>query len=187
MPSKFKPLSSMSLVAAMLAVSVFGCQEPAKSLKNGPAELNKSDTASALPEPPADIDLSADFSGLETEPDQITVQHCLIGFRGTLPGKNVTRSKEEAARLAAQILTAARDGEDFGQLISTYTDDSPPGIYKMANSGVQANMGQGIYSRNGMVPAFGNVGFKLKVDGFGMSEFDSRTSPYGWHVIKRIK
>ena len=38
-----------------------------------------------------------------------------------------------------------------------------------------------------MVPAFGNVGFKLAVDEIGVADYDPTTSPYGWHVIKRVK
>ena len=42
-------------------------------------------------------------------------------------------------------------------------------------------------SRDQMVPAFGNVGFKLKVGEIGMAPFDRRDSPYGWHIIKRVE
>jgi parvulin-like peptidyl-prolyl isomerase len=38
-----------------------------------------------------------------------------------------------------------------------------------------------------MIPAFGNVGFALRVGGIGMAEYDAQQSPYGWHIIKRIK
>jgi hypothetical protein len=38
-----------------------------------------------------------------------------------------------------------------------------------------------------MVAAFGDVGFKLEVDSIGMSVFDAQKSPYGWHIIKRLK
>jgi parvulin-like peptidyl-prolyl isomerase len=38
-----------------------------------------------------------------------------------------------------------------------------------------------------MVPAFGNVGFSLAPGEIGMAEYDPRTSPYGWHIIKRLE
>jgi hypothetical protein len=124
---------------------------------------------------------------LAQEPDVIAVQHILIGFEGSLPGKPISRTKEEAEALAAELLSRARAGEDFDSLVKKYTDDSHPGIYHMANFGVAADLSQRVYSRGGMVPAFGNVGFSLKVGEIGMAPFDQQQSPYGWHIIKRIE
>lgn len=121
------------------------------------------------------------------EPDFITVQHILIGFEGSVPGKPITRTKEEAATLAAELLARAQKGDDFGELVKEFTDDSFPGIYKMANNGVEADMAQNIYPRGRMVPAFGDVGFPLPVGGVGMAAHDAEKSPYGWHIIKRIE
>ena len=120
------------------------------------------------------------------EPDYITVQHCLIGFRGSVPGKPINRSKEEARALATQLLADARAGANFEDVIRKNTDDSPPGIYKMANHGKMAK-GKEMFQRDGMVPAFGNTGFPLQVGEFGLAEHDSRESPFGWHIIKRIE
>ena len=122
---------------------------------------------------------------LDGEPSAITVQHCLIGFSGSLPGKYIKRSKEEAGKLATELLEKLKSGDDFDAIIKTYTDDSPPGIYAMANSGLPTS--EGVYPRDGMVPAFGNVGFKLDIGEYGVSEFDPKNSPYGWHIIKRLK
>jgi hypothetical protein len=36
------------------------------------------------------------------------------------------------------------------------------------------------------VPAFGDVGFSLDVDGIGVAEYDEASSPFGWHIIKRL-
>ena len=119
------------------------------------------------------------------EPAHITVQHCLIGFRTSVRGKNIPRSKEQAEKLANDILQRARDGEDFGKLVREYTDDSPPGIYEMANDGVAPS--RGVYGRRSMVPAFGNTGFPLEVGEYGIAEFDEKDSPYGWHIVKRVK
>ncbi|MFK7770260.1 MAG: peptidylprolyl isomerase [Mariniblastus sp.] len=125
------------------------------------------------------------------EPSHITVQHCLIGFAGSVPGKGITRSKDEAATLAAEILEKAKKGEDFDELVRTHTDDSPPGIYKMANTGFPGNpsrdVSKAVFERGGMVPAFGDVGFTLKVGEFGMSQHSADKSPYGWHIIKRVE
>jgi len=120
------------------------------------------------------------------EPDHITIQHVLIGFKGSVPGKNITRTQDEAKTLAEDILARAKKGESFDELVKKYTDDSAPGIYKMANNGVTP-AGDGEYARGRMVPAFGDAGFPLKVGEIGMASYDSTKSPYGWHIVKRLK
>ena len=117
------------------------------------------------------------------EPDHIQVAHILISFAGA--GTEATRSKGDAEKLAGDILARAKKGEDFHQLIKDLSDDPGEGVYGMSNVGVDPAGGE--YPRKGMVPAFGDVGFKLAVGGIGMSAHDPRTSPYGWHVIKRLK
>ena len=125
------------------------------------------------------------------EATHITVQHILIGFKGSLPGKPIKRTKEEAADLAKEVFEQAKSGEDFDQLVKKYTDDAAPGIYRMANLGEQSfmrgNPDDYVYARTSMVPAFGDVGFPLQVGAIGMSEFDPVASPFGWHIIKRLK
>ena len=69
---------------------------------------------------------------------------------------------------------------------SANTDDAFPGRYGMANRGVTP-AGGNEYARDGMVPAFGNVGFKLAVGEIGIADYDPATSPYGWHIIKRVQ
>ena len=129
--------------------------------------------------------MSDTVGGAKTEPEHIEVQHILIGFSGSVPGKRITRIKEEARELAYDLLAKAQAGEDYDALVRKHTDDSPPGIYGMSNRGAQP--GRGEYARDGMVPAFGDVGFTLDVGGYGMADHDPRTSPYGYHVIKRVK
>ena len=117
------------------------------------------------------------------EPQHIQVAHILISFAGA--GTEATRSKAEAEKLAGEVLARAQKGEEFKKLIKELSDDPGEGVYGMSNAGVAPAGGE--YERRGMVPAFGDVGFKLEVGGIGMSNFDPRTSPYGWHIIKRTK
>jgi len=117
--------------------------------------------------------------------EHIKLQHILIAFAGKVPGKNVTRTQDEARALAHQILNRAKKGEDFDSLVRTYTDDRAPGIYGLANSGVTPAPGE--FSRDRMVPAFGEVGFSLAPGEIGIAEYDPVKSPYGWHVIKRLE
>jgi hypothetical protein len=122
--------------------------------------------------------------GQRSEPERITVQHILISFAGA--GTSATRTKEEAATLATETLQRAQRGEDFGQLVQTLTDDSFPGIYRLCNTGFPPRSADE-YPRGGMVPAFGDIGFALEVGSVAMARFDPRTSPFGWHIIKRLE
>ncbi len=61
-----------------------------------------------------------------TEPEHIKVQHILIGFKGSVSGKPIIRSQEEARALAYELLEQAKAGTDFDQLVRKHTDDSPP-------------------------------------------------------------
>jgi hypothetical protein len=121
----------------------------------------------------------------DVEPQHVQVQHILIGFAGSVPGKAVTRTREEARALAYEILGRARNGENFDSLVRQYTDDSPPGIYDMSATGVAP--GPGEFARDRMVPAFGNVGFAIGPGNIGIADYDPESSPFGWHIIKRLK
>ena len=127
------------------------------------------------------------------EDDHITVQHILIGFKdavgfqGNAPQKAQARTEEEAKKLAEDIYSRAKAGEDFDKLVKENSDDSPTGIYQMANKGVQPNAAEGEYPRGQLVPAFGDVAFKLKPGEIGIANYDPTTSPFGWHIIRRLK
>lgn len=173
---------SLLIFGVLLSV---GCSPDGRSPATRP-QIKPPNTA---PTPEKEIPLTTLDNG---EPSHITVQHILISSRGRLPGKRITRTKDEAAALAQEVLDKAKAGEDFDALVQEFTDDAHPGIYRMANRGQEADPNNGdparrIMPRGGMVPAFGNVGFTLEVGEVGMSDFDLETSPYGWHIIKRLK
>ena len=44
-----------------------------------------------------------------------------------------------------------------------------------------------IFQRGSMVPAFGDIGFPLSVGDYGLASYDPDKSPYGWHIIKRLR
>jgi parvulin-like peptidyl-prolyl isomerase len=120
----------------------------------------------------------------QAEPDRIVVQHILVSFAGTRTA--ATRSKAEAETLAGQTLERVKKGEDFDKVMKELSDDPGPGVYGMANHG-RTPTSADEYPRKGMVPAFGDVGFKLAVGEIGMSVYDPKASPFGWHIIKRLK
>ena len=137
-------------------------------------------------------DLVANSAVLENgQSSHITVQHILIGFDGSVQGKEITRSQTEAQTLAMEVLEAAQSGDNFDQLVEEHTDDSSPGIYHLANKGqasekIRSKPLQSVFPRGDMVAAFGDVGFPLEVGEVGLAKYDPQTSPFGWHVIKRI-
>jgi len=121
------------------------------------------------------------------EPDRVAVQHILIAFKGSIPEEKVVRTSEEAQLLAMEIFERAKKGEDFDALVKKYTDDEYPGIYRMANIGLEPNKEKKEYSRAGMVRSFGDVSFSLPAGGVGLAVYDPQRSKYGWHIIKRIE
>jgi hypothetical protein len=178
-------LRRIIVVLLVVAFGALGCSkkestETAASSSTAAKTGEAAKTVSPKPAPPP----SQDTTGQD---DYIVVQHILIAFDGSIPGKNVERSKVEARELAQKLYERVQAGEDFDALVKEYTDDSHPGIYKMANFGIPPNPGERIYARAQMVRAFGDVGFPLKVGEIGLAEWDPETSKYGWHIIKRIE
>ncbi len=189
-----KTIELLFCVVVLTGWCFIGCENPAAksaalraSDEAKMAEAKKAKDEKAKDENPKDEKTESVKQTIDAEPPYITVQHCLIAFKGTLPGKPITRSKEEAKALAVQLLEKLRAGADFDEVIRDNTDDSPPGIYKMANYGSLPDQRSEIYGRGSMVPAFGDTGFPLQVGEFGLAEYDPTTSPYGWHIVKRIK
>ncbi len=160
-------------LAACLALGCGGGADPQPEPKPEAKPAPKEEPRPALmPEKLAD-----------PEPQHILVAHVLVSFAGA--GTPATRSREAAEKLAYQVLTRARKGEDFNKLIKDLSDDSGAGVYGMSNHRVSPVGDEA--ERRRMVPAFGDVGFKLEVGSIGMSVFDPQKSPYGWHIIKRLK
>ena len=124
-------------------------------------------------------------SAKKDEPEVVVVQHILIGYKGSIRGKEIERTKKEAKALALELLERAKKGEDFAELVQEYTDDRAPGIYKMANKG-QPRPADG-YGRDDMAYRFGDVAFSLEIGEIGLAEQHPAGSPYGWHIIKRLE
>jgi hypothetical protein len=137
-------------------------------------ERARADRATAAIEPPPD-----------RGPDRIVVDHILIGVKSpSFPdGK---RNAADAKTLAYALLAKLQAGADWATAKREHSEDPPPGgPYAMANRGVRP-AGRGEYPRDGMVPAFGDVGFALAVGAIGLADHDARTSPFGFHLIRRV-
>jgi len=125
-------------------------------------------------------------AGTAAEPERVTVQHCLIGFKRSVPNKTVDRTKADAGALAASILERARAGEDFDALVKEYTDDRYPGTYTLVNEGI-ARRSAAEFERGAMATSFGDVAFSLAIGEVGLAKYHAAHSPYGWHVIRRLE
>jgi hypothetical protein len=174
----FAKRSMLPAAVAVLFLPLIAC----KSSPSTPAPAAPSTEAAAVPAAATPVPAA---TPAPAAPEHIKLQHILISFAGKVPGKNITRTQEEARTLAAQVFDRAKKGEDFDSLVKTYTDDRAPGIYALANSGVTPSADE--FSRDRMVPAFGEAGFSLAPGEIGMAEYDPARSPFGWHIIKRLE
>jgi hypothetical protein len=169
-----KVAAADSTVKPALAAPESAATDSAKAPTGDPAKLG------TLPVKPA------------TAPPHIEVQHVLIGFMGTIPQKTITRSQDDAEKLAKDVLDRARKGQNFDTLVQQYTDDQFPGVYDMSNNGVAPDKAKGEFPRNGMVSGFSDIAFSLSPGNVDVSPYQPdktkpHYSPFGWHIIKRIK
>lgn len=121
------------------------------------------------------------------EPDRVAVDHILISFAGA--GTSATRTKADAEKLANELLKKLKDGGDWAATKKQFSSDPPPGgPYGMFQKPGAAKPGDVPRSgRGGMVKGFGDVGFKLQINEIGMANYDPASSPFGWHIIKRVE
>lgn len=105
-------------------------------------------------------------------PGTVRASHILMAYQGSgVPG--VTRGKEEALKLAQEILARAKAGEDFAMLANTYSDDG----------GGEGGGDLGFFGRGRMVKPFEDAAFALKPGQIsGIVE-----TQYGYHIIKRTQ
>ncbi len=137
------------------------------------------------------IKMRVEGASVFQEPDRVTVQNILVGFKdaagfqGNAPAKAKTRTQEQARTLAYDLLNRVKGGADFDGLVKEFSDDSFPGVYSMANTRINP-VGDEV-KREAIVQAFGDLSFRLQVGEVGITDYDKQTSPYGYHIIKRLK
>ena len=132
-------------------------------------------------------------------PAVITVDHILIGVQGH-PRMRVQRTEEEARQLVADIEAKLESGEDWTALKQQYSDDPgrdgvKGGPYTMDENQRPRDMekiSQGTFARSDMAKAFGDVSYTLQVGEIGVAQFQRNAtgagdSPFGFHIIKRVK
>ena len=125
--------------------------------------------------PPPDPIESADILARAAEKGPVSVLHVLIGFKDAPAARDPkakARSKEDAAKLVQEVLTKAKSGTDFKQLMKEYSED--PGS---KDSGRPYD----VTADAPMVEPFKKLSLRLKENEIGVVK-----TPFGYHVIKRL-
>ena len=83
---------------------------------------------------------------------------------------------EKSAEFRAQMTAGALTQEDFNAAMGAL------------QASLQMRMMDAVANpREKMVPAFGNIGFGLEPGEVGIATYDEATSPFGYHVIRRLE
>jgi parvulin-like peptidyl-prolyl isomerase len=109
-------------------------------------------------------------------PEQsIAASHVLIQYKGSMrAAPTITRSKEEAKKLATEVMNKAKKGQDFAALAKQYSDE--PGAKDRAGA-------LGKFTKGQMVKPFADAAFAMKPGEISnVVETD-----FGFHVIKRTE
>lgn len=164
-------------LAATLALAVtFGCADltrpPSDRVRPADAE---SVPAAAAPSDTALPGSTATAPAAPHQPEQIAASHILVAYQGATRAKpTVTRSRDEARRLAEQLSAKAHEpGADFARL-ARESSDAPTGI----EGGALPK-----FHRQQMVKPFSDAAFALKPGEIsGVVETN-----FGFHIIKRTE
>jgi PPIC-type PPIASE domain len=165
---------SSPALALALAFTLAGCADltvpgngappPAvePTIENAPAPEAPPPPAPTPPPPPQ-------------EEAKIGASHVLIQYKGSMrAAPTITRSKEEAKKLAAEVMAKAKKGQDFAALAKQYSDE--PGAKDRAGT-------LGKFAKGQMVKPFADAAFALKPGEIStVVETD-----FGFHVIKRTE
>jgi parvulin-like peptidyl-prolyl isomerase len=109
-------------------------------------------------------------------PEQsIGASHILIQYKGSMrAAPTITRSKDEAKKLATEVMNKAKKGQDFAGLAKQYSDE--PGAKDRAGA-------LGKFTKGQMVKPFADAAFAMKPGEISnVVETD-----FGFHVIKRTE
>ncbi|MBX7221812.1 MAG: peptidyl-prolyl cis-trans isomerase [Blastocatellia bacterium] len=172
-------MRKLTLVVLACLTFVAACGEPKSSFVEKPEEEKKvtkkevkdCDPAKTKPVKPAE------------DPGTVEIQHILISFVGNKGNVKLAtpRTKEEAEKLAKELLERTRNCEDFNKLVTKYSDDPN----KMNDS--KYNMFPGFYEIPGKARKGFNKDFVACAIGMSPGNIDLVESQYGYHVMLRKK
>jgi parvulin-like peptidyl-prolyl isomerase len=132
-----------------------------------------------VPPPPADPLESAEIMARPPEQGQVLVRHILISWkdapvtRKRPPDERAQkRTKEEADKLASDLLARVKKGEDIIKLMKEFSED--PGSKDSGRT-------YPVDEHSPLVMPFKKLSLRLKMDEAGLVKTD-----FGWHVVKRV-
>jgi parvulin-like peptidyl-prolyl isomerase len=173
-PLRLRPWSLVLGLTALLSLaSLAGCADltaPGNGAPPPAAEPAPAESAAAAPPAPPPAPAAP------AQPEaQVAASHVLIQYKGSMrAGAGVTRTKEEAKKLATEVMNKAKKGQDFAGLAKQYSDE--PGAKDRAGA-------LGKFSKGTMVKPFADAAFALKPGEISnVVETD-----FGFHVIKRTE
>lgn len=174
MPQLSRTRPPSSALGLALALTLVGCADLTTPGGAAPA-LQPEPVAADAPAPDAPPAPPPTPTPPPQEDAKVAASHVLIQYKGSMrAGPNVTRSKDEAKKLATEVMGKAKKGQDFAGLAKQYSDE--PGAKDRAGA-------LGKFSKGMMVKPFADAAFALKPGEIsGIVETD-----FGFHVIKRTE
>lgn len=166
------PRSSPAWATALgLVLPLVACASLTEPGNGAPPPAPAEPVAAAAPAEPAPPAAPPPPPAQET----VAASHVLIQYKGSMrAAPTITRSKEEAKKLATEVMAKAKKGQDFAALAKQYSDE--PGAKDRAGS-------LGKFTKSQMVKPFADAAFALKAgDVSSVVETD-----FGFHVIKRTE
>ncbi|HUJ57908.1 MAG TPA: peptidylprolyl isomerase [Kofleriaceae bacterium] len=135
-----------------------------------------------VPPPPPDPLESAEVLARPVTPGTAYVQHMVVGWKDSLIGQQVpgspaaARSKDDADKIAKDVVTKANAGDDFAKLMAEHSDE--PGAKTKAPEPTEISDDMKVPDE---FEKFKNLAVRLKVGEAGMVK-----TPFGWMVMKRV-
>jgi len=159
-------LSLVALLAGCAQLTEPGSGAPPAVAEEAPAEPSAQPAPAPTPAP---------TPAAAAEPT-IGASHVLIQYKGSMrAAPTITRSKEQAKKLATEVLAKAKKGQDIAALAKQYSDE--PGAKERAG-----NLGK--FQKSSMVKPFADAAFALKP---GELSPEAVETQFGFHVIKRTE
>ena len=69
--------------------------------------------------------------------------------------------------------------------VRQFTDDRVPGVMRLTNNGAATRNDS--FARDQLALGFGDTSFRLEVGEISLVKYSFGSSPFGWHIIKRLE
>jgi parvulin-like peptidyl-prolyl isomerase len=128
-----------------------------------------------VPPPPPDPLESADILGRPAGTGSVQVRHVLVSWKdapGARDPRAKARTKEDADKLAKEILAKVKANGDMAKLMKEYSED--PGSKDNAKA-------YDVAPDTPFVEPFKKLALRLNMNEAGLVK-----TPFGWHIIKRV-